>query len=103
MRYFILSVLAAFGLGYQTADLIDSLKVEMNPKYKVDDCLSNGLYFEKITGIRYGKVLKKAKYETVGIHRYNGKFYESTAPDTVDSWIADESWTLVDPKLCEIK
>lgn len=68
------------------------------PKYEVGACLSNGLYFEKITGIRYGDITHSIKYETTA---YFGDGKSDRRLTTTDTWIAEENYVKVSETNCQ--
>lgn len=93
---FVVWTVVVFASGFSTADLIKMQSAKMQTKYKVGDCLSNGLYFERITEIRKGTVIKEAKY--VMLPTIQGHL---SAPDTTAAWIVDEGHVLVNERNCK--
>jgi len=95
-----MKLLAGIIIGLSLANIYSTFKyttLEV-PKYKVGDCLSNGMYFEKIVGIR--QILRKmsSRYETIAY--FGGTI--GIRPDTTETWIVDENYTLVEPSRCRM-
>jgi hypothetical protein len=53
-------------------------------KYEVGDCVSNGLFVQRITAIKFSDILWESSYELIGT--INGKL---VYPDSTASWIVD--------------
>jgi hypothetical protein len=72
------------------------------PLYKTGDCLSNGLFFESVIGIRKSFVLgPNYVLDAVRYHSVPRTAQYHPVPRTVDVWIVDRSWVRVDPTFCE--
>lgn len=95
-RYMLLGCL----LGVCSTNIYINLKYTnfAIPKYKVGDCLSNGLYFEKISEIRKRNVFVEALYVT---DLYIGG--KNRSPDTTPTWIVDETYIQVAEANCTEK
>jgi hypothetical protein len=87
--------ICSFAAGYNVSNIVRIQKTFTQTKHLVGTCLSNGLYFEKITGIRYSEVRGQASYELSPT--INGRV---SAPDVTEAWLVDESYTVVNPKNC---
>jgi len=98
MRILILVFVAGLVLGLSTNDFIVTNLPKMQAKYQIGDCLSNGLYVEKVIEIRTSAVLKQKEYVLQGV--INNKYI---LPDTTPSWIIDTSSVLVNNKNCELR
>ena len=96
---FLMGIFYGFLLGMSGTQLYNNLKYTTFaiPKYKVGDCLSNGLYLEKVLEIRKFRAWNEALYVTQAFFN-DGKY---GIPDTTPTWIGDKNWVLVNPKACK--
>jgi len=87
-------VLGSF-FGASMSELVINHLPKMQAKYAVGTCLSNGLYFERITDIKTSTVLREKRY--VMESTINGR---RSLPDSISSWIVDDSYNVVNSKNC---
>lgn len=92
----ILLLLLGFNIGLGTVTAVKIVKDTYfnKAKYEVGDCLSNGLFPERILEIRNTRI--GLIYITIGT--IDGKL---TLPNNVYTWIADENWSKVDNRYCK--
>jgi hypothetical protein len=67
------------------------------PKYQVGDCLSNGLFFQKVLSIRKSTFGLNPRYVT---DTYFSDHNRDARPDTTETWIADQDYVKVDSVNC---
>jgi hypothetical protein len=70
------------------------------PKYELGDCLSNGLYFEKVTEIRKSKVFGMNPMYVTDTYFADG---HRGPPSTTDTWIADKDYVQVNWTNCVVR
>lgn len=90
--------LTNFTLGVVFALTGNMLYQESNKydvKHDIGTCLSNGLFYEKITDIKHHTILQEPIY--VMEIWMKGK---KSLPTTVEAWIADNSYVKVDTENC---
>lgn len=99
MHNIVRGFLFGFVVGIVGFGLYNNLKYTTfnKPAYNVGDCLSNGLYYEKITEIRKDHVLSEMVYITIPY--ILGKI---SAPSSVTTWIADVRYIKIALSNCEV-
>lgn len=82
-------------IGSLSGGFVPRLMAKNEVRYAIGDCLSNGLYYERVTSIRYSKLSFEAIYDLVPT--IQGRL---AAPDSTDAWIVHDSYVLVAKKHC---
>jgi hypothetical protein len=92
---FLLTITISFASGFMSADMIHDASAKMITNYVVGDCLSNGLFYERILEIKKGQITREAKY--VLLPTIQGRL---SAPDTTAAWIVHEDYVKVAGSNC---
>jgi hypothetical protein len=110
MKFTVINFIYIFFLGFMAGGMVTREYFDYKSdqqikviKYKVGDCLSNGLFPEKVEEIRSNRTSSSGyAYVTTGYFaKDDGTIRKSALPDTVDTWIADQRYTKIDSKYCE--
>lgn len=96
MKIILISIIIGFNIGYLSGALIPKQLAIYKAKFRIGDCLSNGLFYERITDIRYSVVLDKTNYELSPT--IDGKI---GAPSTTAVWIVDDTYVKINPVNCK--
>lgn len=98
----LLGLLMGISLGSSGTTIINHYRFTTFhvPKFKVGDCLGNGLFFQKVLEVKKYSALKEALYMTKSYFAC-GRTNDNV--DAVETWIADNRYTKVDDKNCKEK
>ena len=103
MKHYAFGMLLGIMLGISGNDLYHIYKYTTFavPKYKVGDCLDNGLYSEKVIEIRKTKAFREALYIMQNYHANSTGIHKGRI-DSSSIHYVDDTLTKTDSRYCEV-